>query len=805
MQILWQDLRYAARVLRRTPGFTALAILILALGIGATSAIFSLVDATILRPLPFTHPADLVMLYEHAPGYAFNRVSPLNFLDWHDQNRSFSTIAAISGGSRTLTTNGAAAERIPGQAVTSAFFDVLGIKPIAGRFFTDEDNKPGASMIVMSERIWRSRFGADPNLVGSTIRLDGEPVTVIGIAPASFEILFRSDLWSLFLPKRSPEQRRMHYLSVVARRKPAVTIEQARADMGLIAEGIARISPETNKGWGVTVNPLHQGLIGDKLRTTSLVLAGSVGFILLMACANVANLLLARGALRAREIVVRASIGGSRARIFRQLLTESLLLATIGGVAGIALARLILGAADSILPPDTLPTGLHLTLDARVLSFAVVLTVFTGILFGLAPAWQATRLSLAEALRAGGRTATGSGGKFRAALAVAEVAAAVLLVTGSGLLFRTILQLQQVDPGFKAEKVLTMSLGLPFNRYKQDKLPAFYEAVEREASAIPGVRSAALGSTVPLDGWEIGQAFEIVGQPHQEEAKQPAAHYQMVGVRYFETLGIPLMAGRAFESRDNANSTPVCIVNEEFARRYLKDRDPLGAFVSISAMDMRGPTPVTRQVVGVSRQVKVDSLGEPENAVEVYVPIQQNPWYSASLSIKAEGDPVALTSAVREAVRKVDKDLPVTRIRTMEQVTAEAVAEPRFRATLLGTFALLAITLAAAGIFGVLAFSVSQRTREFGIRMALGADSGQVLRMVAGGALKITGIGVLLGLAGAAILTRALSTFLFGVKPLDLVTFLATPAILAVVGLIASLVPAMRASHVDPAVALRDE
>jgi len=802
---LLQDLRFGARVLRRTPGFTALAALILALGIGAASAIFSLVDATLLRPLPFAEPDRLVMLNEKMPTYALNRVSPLNFLDWRDQNRAFSSMAAISGGSRTLTAEGATAEKIPGQAVSAEFFDVLGIRPVAGRFFERADEAPDVRAVVLSERMWKSRFGGDPKLVGNTIRLDGAPYTVIGIAPADFDILFRAELWTAYGMKRSPEQRKMHYLSVVGRLKPGVSMDQARADMSLVAENISRIAPETNKGVGVTIRPLREGLIGRDLRTTSLVLGGVVGFVLLMACANVANLLLARGAGRAREIVVRASLGGSRVRIIRQLLTETLLLSILGGAAGIGLAYAILAGAPSILPPGTLPAGLRLVLDARILGFAVAVTLGTGILFGMAPAWQSTRMSLADALRSGGRSSTNSGGRFRAVLAVAEIAVAVLLVTGSGLLLRTILSLQAVDPGFRAENVLTMSMGLAFNRYPAAKLPAFYQAIEREVSAIPGISVASVGSNVPLDGWEVGQGFEIVGDPEVESAKRPAAHYQMVGARYFETLGIPLVAGRAFEDQDSATAPPVCIVNEEFARRYLKDRNPVGAFVKVDAMDVRGPVPVVRQIVGVSRQVKVDGPGEEKNAVEIYVPTQQNAWYSASLSVRTQGDPAAMASAVRAAVQKVDKDVPLTRMRTMQQVVAESVAEPRFRAVLLGGFAMIAVALAAVGVFGVLAFSVSQRTREFGIRMALGAKSGDVLWMVTSGALRMTGIGVVIGSIAAALLTRSLASFLFGVKPLDPVTFLVTPAVLAAVGLLASAIPAWRAARVDPAIALRDE
>jgi putative ABC transport system permease protein len=805
MHTLWQDLRYAARGLRHAPGFTLIAAAVLAIGIGANCAIFSLVDAALVRPLPFPRPQELVRLWEHPPGYDHNSVSPLNFLDWSEQNHVFASVAAVSGGGKSLTTP-TGAERIQGQSVSLRFFDLLGVKPIAGRTFTAEDAKPGTNVVVIGEGFWRSHFGANPGIVGSTIPLDGQPFTVTGVVPASFEILNRVDLWTLFTVKRSPEQRSMHYLRVIGRLKNGVTIEQARADMNVIGENIGRISPETNKGWGVTVIPLREDLVGADLRTTSLVLAGVVGFVLLMACANVANLSLARGAGRTREVAVRSALGGSQWRILRQLLTESSLLAALGGVAGIGLAWIIVQAAPSFLPSGTLPAGLNPVLDARVVAFAAAVTMLTGLLFGLAPAWHAARVSLTDALRSGGRTATGGAGAFRAVLAVAQIAAAVMLVSGAGLLLRTLNSLENVDGGFRAEHVLTMRVTLPLSRYPSpDKALAFYRAAEREVSALPGVRSVAFGGNLPMDGWDIGQSFELVDNPAKDPSLMPAAHYQMVGVRWFDTLGISLLHGRAFNDHDDSTSMPVCIVNEEFVKEYLPGREPIGVHVRVEAMEMRGPTPVEREIVGVIRQVKVEGPAEKKNAVEVYVPMAQNAWFSAALTVKTAGNPLQIAQGVRAAIARIDKDQPVTSIRTMDEVAADSVAQPRFRAELVGTFAGLALTLAAVGIFGVLAFAVSQRTREFGIRMALGASASDVLRLVIAGGFKIVAIGIAIGLAAAAALSRLLATLLFGVKPLDPPTFLGAPAVLALVALAACAAPALRASRVDPAIALRQD
>jgi putative ABC transport system permease protein len=803
MRSLGQDLRYAIRLLAHSPGFTAVAAIVLALGIGANSAIFSVVDAALLRPLPFARPSELTTLAERTPEHTRMRASPLNYQDWHDQNTAFSAMAAVSGGPRTLVTP-AGAEQIPGQSVTLEFFKLLEVNPVAGRTFTAEDERSRANVVIISERMWRARFDADPHMVGRTLMLDGKPFHVAGIVPASFQILWSSDLWTLQSVKRSPEQRRMHYFQVLGRLKPGVSMEQARSAMSSVSGHIAQVAPDM-KGWGIEVNPLRDALVGNELRATTLVLAGVVGFVLLMACANVANLMLARGAGRAREMAVRASLGAGTARLVRQLLTESLLLAALGGAGGVALAWLIIQAAPAAIPAGTLPAGFKLSLDVRVVAFAAAISLSTGVLFGLAPAWQAARNSLAGALRGAGRGTTSGNSKLLGGLAMIEVAIAVMVVAGAGLFLRTLERLGEVDPGFHATRVLTMHMVLPIARYETpERCGLFFEAAQREIASLPGVESSSFGGSLPLMGWDIGQGFQVVGAV-PGESSSGATHYQIVGARYFETLGIPLQSGRPFGDRDTGASTPVAIVNQEFARRYLRGKSPVGTHSRVQAMDASGPKWVDREIVGVAGQVKVDSVGEPANSVEVYVPITQNPWFQASLAVRAQGSAAAMTAAVKAAIAKVDKDLAVTQVQTMDEIAYQSSALPRFRARLLAGFGGLALVLSAVGVFGVLAFSVMQRTREFGIRMALGAQVADVLGIVLSRGLKIAGGGVVVGMLGAAALARSMAALLYGVQPLDPVAFLFAAGVLGTVAVTAAVVPALRAARVDPVIALREE
>ncbi len=804
MMIL-RDLRHGMRVLWRARSFTTLAVLVFALGIGATTAIFSLFDRALLRDLPYHDARSLVMLWEAPPGDTHNRVAPLNFVDWSEQNRTFSGMAAVAGGSRTLTRPGALPERVAGQSVTTRFFDVLGVVPLAGRTFRSDDAVAGARSVVISERFWRSHFGSDPATVGRTVRFDGDPHTIVGIVPKRFQILFASDVWSVFSPQRAPEQRQMHYLQVIGRLRPGVTIDQARADMAAIAAGIARVSPDTNRGWSVTVESLHQALIGSDLRTTATVLIGIVALMLLMACANIANLLLARGIGRMPEIALRAALGATRTRLIRQLVSESLLLAAIGGAAGVALATALLRLAPSLMPPETLPEGIVLALDVRVALFAVAVTLAAGVLFGLVPAWQATDTPLGAALASLGRATTERAGRIRALLAITEVAVAIVLLAGAGLLVRTLMSLESVDAGNREHNVLTMTTVLPDTRYPTSAhLAAFYRSVERELAALPGVARASFGGSLPFDGWDIGQGFTVVGDPAPDPANQPSAHYQITGTGFFDTLGIPIVRGRAFGDADTATSLPVCIVSDAFVRRYARGRDPLTLQVRVDAMSFQGPTPVTRQVVGVARQV-LETPADTGDATQIYVPVAQNPWFWSTLSVRTLVPPDTMQPAIAAAVARVDKSLAVAQVRTIDEIAAQATAQPRFRARLVALFASLALIVAAVGVAGLLAFSVQHRRRELAVRMALGARGSDVMRLVLGEVIGVLGAGTALGLIGAAASTRVLDSLLFRVTPLDPLTFAAAPAALCVAALIASAAPAWRAVRTDPAVALRVE
>ena len=802
MAVFWQECRWAARSLARARGFTATAALVLAIGIGATAAIFSLVDAALTRPLPYADPGRLVMLWEHAPSYAHNRASPLNFYDWSDENHTFASMAAVTGFSRVLTREGSAAERIPGQSVSAAFFDVLGVVPIAGRTFIPDDTSRPPDVVVVSERFWRTNLGGEPDAVGRVILLDGTPTTVIGIVSDAFQILSQADIWSPLPVRRAPEVRRQHYLQVIGRLAPGRSIADASADMDVVAANIARMSPDTNKGWTVTIEPLRDGLIGSELRSTALVFGGVVLFMLLMACGNVANLLLARGVGRARELAVRGALGASAGQIARLLLVESLLLAALGGAAGLALAWAAIRVAPSVLPPGLLPPGFVLRFDLRVALAAAALSAATGMIFGVSPARQAGRLSLVDALASGGRALARTGG-VRRTVAVAQVAGAVLLLSAAGLMVRTLVAMRTDDVGFHADSVMTMFLSLPFNRYQTEAdVRGFYERVEASLAALPSVRSVAITNNLPLDGWDIGQPVDIVGDPPRDQSNLRSAHYMMISPGYFDTFGVALRSGRPFDAHDTAKGEPVCIVNEEFVRRYLNGRDPLQAVVNVPTMTFGAAQTIARRVVGVAAQVAVEA-GEGEKAVGIYVPLAQNAWYSTAVAIRTTGDPQRIVEPARAAIAKLDPDQPVTRIHTLDEIADTSVLRPRFRAVLVAACASIATALAGVGIFGVLMFSVRERTREFGVRRALGATPAHILRDVAGAGARIAGLGALAGLAAALALTRLLTSLLYGVTPLDPMTLAAAPAILSLVAIAACLAPALVAVRADPAEALR--
>jgi putative ABC transport system permease protein len=813
------DVTSAFRQMKASPGFTLVAALTLALGIGANSAIFALADATFLRPLPFTAPHDrLVMIWERFPNGFLSQVTPPDYADWANQNRSFDATAAFLANSVAMIGPDGVAEQVTSQTVTAQFFELLGVTPVAGRTFLPAD-ADSPNTVVLSEGFWRRRFGADPALVGRSITIAGRPQTVIGIVPDRFRLVPASistagseppSVWTVFRSSGAGDstQRGAHYMYAVGRIKDGVSFEAAQRDMTAIGNRNAELYPATNTGHIPALQPLREALVGSEMRLTSMLLLGVVGFVLLMCCANVANLLLVRTMARTRELAVRSALGASRRRIVSQILTESLVLAVIGGLAGMIVGAAILRVAPSLVPAGLIPSAVSLAFDGRVGAFCGIASLMVGLMFGLAPAWHVTGLSVVQAMGAESRT-TARGGRFRGVLVIAEVAAAVLVLCGAGLLLRTLISLQNIDPGSRAQDALTMVFNLPIDggtpRYgTQEGVHRFFDAVEKEVAQIAGVRSAAIGGVLPLDGMWMGQGIDIEGDPPRQGPSRNIASYHMVSPRYFETLDLPILTGRAFSPADSRDSVPVCIVSEAFVQRYLSGKSPIGLRVSVPGMSfpMR---PVLREIVGVARQVRMFP-NEPQPIPQLYVPVAQNSWYTASLIVRPQSGPAAaLLPAVRAAIARIDKERPVTRVRTFDVVAAEATSRPRFRALLVGTFAALALGLAMVGVFGLLAYSVQQRVREFGVRIAMGAAASDVLRLVLGHAAKLMLIGLVLGLTAAAVLSRYLATLLYEVRPLDPLTFMAVPVVLLVTAAIAVAMPAWRAARIDPVVAFRVE
>ena len=800
-----------------SPGFTLVATITLALGIGANSAMFALADATLVRPLPYPDPERLVALSEFWQGQPIGAVNPVDFVDWEERARSFTAIAAVVRGGGSFVGDDGIAEPIPAQAVTARFFDVVGVKPILGRTFRDDDEGPAPDVVVLSEGFWRRRFGADPTLVGRATRFGGQTLTVIGIVPAGFQFELPgttsagpSMMWTLLNrpTDRGPAQRYPHYLQVIGRLKPGVTLDVARADIAAVADALAREMPGTNKGHVATASPLRDRVIRGELRLTALLLLGVVGLVLLMCCANVANLLLARASARSREFAIRSALGAGRRRIVRQVLTESLVLAMLGGLVGAAFGAAIVRAAPSLIPPGLLPEAVTIGFDGRVLTFCAVAALVVAVLYGLSPAWQIARLPPVQAMTNDGRSVTGSGAGFRRTLAISQVAVAVFLLCGAGLLLRTLLALEGVDSGSRAGDMLTMIVGAggPGPQSTPETMWRRYQDLEREVEQVPGVRAVAWGSALPFDGLWYGQVFQIDGDPPRPPTDRDLAGYQIVSPSYLPLLGVALLDGRGLSGSDTANSPQVCVVDEAFVRRYLRGRPVLGTRISINGMVVP-PRAISREIVGVVGQVK-ERPDEPEPQPHVYVPIAQNPWWTATLVVQPNDGPAeALTSGVRSALARVDREgnRPASRIRTLTAIGNEATSRARFRAVLMGTFALLALMLAMVGVFGVLAYSVQQRTREFGVRIALGASATNVLGLVLGNAARVIGAGVVIGLTLAFAFAQSVAAFLFGVQPRDPVTFGSVGLVLVLTALVACAVPALRAVRVDPVEAFRNE
>ena len=668
--------------------------------------------------------------------------------------------------------------------------------------------------MILSEGLWRSRFDADPALIGRTLRLDGDPWLVVGVVPDTAQIIGRASMWALspqrFPPVAPPNAGRGAGAHAIGRLEPGVTLEAAANDMTRIAGELARELPATNTGRGITIEPLHGAVIGRELRLTSVLFLGVVGLVLLICCANIASLLLTRATVRRRELAMRAALGADRSRVIRQLLTESLLLSTFGGLLGIAIGVAILRIAPSVIPPDLLPAPVALSFDLRVLGFCVGATLLVGLLFGLAPAWHATSAPLAQVIASESRTASPRGGRTRAALVAAQVATAVVLLFAAGLLLRTLLNLDGVDRGYRAGSVLTMLVDPVDTRYGGPAgLLQFYDRLEQEIRSRPGVRSAGWGTTLPMGQSYFGEFLvEIVGDPPPDESTQPTADFQIVSPSYLETIDLPVVSGRAFDDRDRADTVPVSLVNEAFVRRVLQGRSPIGMRVAMRrATAPPQAKPFIREIVGVVRQVK----GRPDEAEEflqIYAPLAQNTVGDIFLFVRPEsGDAGVLAPTVRDAFATIDKDqiTSVRNVMTLEDVASEATGRYRFRAVLVVTFAGLALVLAMVGVFGVLAYTVEQRIRDFGVRRALGATTGDVLRVVVGSASWMIAIGVASGLALSLAAGRLLSTLLFGVRPLDATTFALVALLLVLTAAASVLAPAWRATRIDPATALRAE
>jgi putative ABC transport system permease protein len=660
---LGSDVRFAMRQLRASPGFTALAAITLALGIGANSAIFALVDATLIRPLPFPEPDRLAMVWERTPSVARAGVAPLNFHDWHERNRTFESMAAVYFYARRLSAADGSVEQIPAEQVTPGFFDLLGVRPVAGRTFLRSDVALPPNVVILSERLWKTRFGGDPGVVGRIIQLDTQPFTVVGVVPAEFRSLTpAANLWTVWTELPGMDSRRNRFMRVIGRLKPGVTLKSAQSDLERVAADLAREYPATNKDRSVTVGPLRDALVGPEIQSTSMLFLGVVGFVLLMCCANVANLLLARTAGRARELAVRSALGAGRMRIVIQLLTESVVLATLGGILGLGVGFAILRVAPLVIPQGVLPPSIVLTFDGRVALFCAGTTFLIGILFGVAPAWQATGTSLVETLTSEGRGSTRRGGRLRALLVVGEVAAAVLLLCGAGLLLRTLVALGSVDAGYRADNVLTMvpslDYALPTSMFKSEEtLRQFFDGVEGEVRNLPGVESAGWGTSLPLMGFS-STPFEIVGDQSLTSSNRLVADRQLVSPGYLPTLGVPIVAGRGFNALDAAGSPPVAIVSEAVVRQHLGGRNPIGMRISISHLGIGPPRLVVREIVGVAGNVR-RTLSETEESRAIYVPIAQNPWSFTIFIVKPSvGSAEALVPAVRAAVARVDRRVP---------------------------------------------------------------------------------------------------------------------------------------------------
>ena len=802
MDSLLRDIRYGVRGLMKRPGFTAIALIALALGIGANTAIFSLVDAVLVQPLPFHQPDRLVWMWGNIrQGGNRASVSPLDFLDYRQQNTTFEQFAATLSIPipLNLTGNGEP-ERLTSAAVTGNYFDALGVKPALGRTFVLDNEKSGNDQVaVLSYALWQRRFAGDPDIVNKTVMLDGKSCLVLGVMQKDFNFPQGAELWVPMNFDRSPgmKQRKAHFLRPIGRLKPGVTIAQAQADTDAIARTLEKLYPDTNTGWNLRLVSLRDQLIGNS-KPTLFILFGAVGFVLLIACANVANLLLVRAAARQKEIALRTALGASRMRIVRQMITESVLLALAGGAIGAFLANwgveLLVAVSANNLPPTA-----NVRIDATVLGFTLIVSLVTGVLFGLAPALRTMKLNLCDSLKEGGRS-VGEGVQrnlTRSILIVMESAIAVVLLVGAGLLIRSLVRLQNISPGFDFHNVLTMRIDLPEEKYSTpEKTTSFFQQLESRIGGLPGVESVGLISELPLSGQPNDMPYTVEGRPPSGPEDGFDDDFRRVNTQYFRAMRIPLLRGRNFTEQEVSKEAKVVLISDLLAKQVFPNEEPIGHRL---VMGMHGDA---FEIIGIVGDIRHHAL-EYSPSPAMYMPTFEGNWMN--LVIRAESDPTNLTAAVRREVKAIDPDQPVAAVKTMDEWMSTAVAGPRYRTSLLGLFALVALILASTGIYGVMSYSVTQRTHEIGVRMALGARRLDVLKLVVRQGMSLVAVGVFIGLIGAFALTRVMSSLLFEVTPKDPLTFTAVALFLATVAFIACYIPARRATKVDPLVALRYE
>lgn len=802
MERLLQDLRYGFRMVLKSPGFTIVAVIALALGISANTAIFSVINTTLLKPLPYEASDRLMVIREtKLPQFPEFSIAPGNFLDWQKQNTQFESLAAHRNFSYNLIGNGDP-ERLRGARITANLLSTLGVKPIEGRDFLPEEDREGKdNVVIVSDGLWKRRFGSDPKLIGQALNLNGKSYTVIGIMPASFWFPNReTELWTpMAFTAKDAENHGGHFIGVVARLKPGITKAQAETEMKVIASRLEQQYPDTNTGWSVKIVPLLEYAVGD-MRSALMILFGAVVFVLLIVCANIANLLLARAAARQKEIAIRCAMGAKRGRIVRQLLTESVMLAVMGSAVGLLLAvwglKLLLALA-----PKNLPRVQEASIDGPTLVFTLLLTLVIGILFGLAPALQASSPHLNEWLKEGGKGGTDSlrRHRLRNTLVISEVALSLVLLIGAGLMMKSFQRLQATALGFNPQGIYVMGVALPEKKYSEDQQQAaFFTTLLEKITAMPGVHSVGASQVLPFAGDYI-LAFDIKGRPPAAAGQGTSANYYAVSPDYFKAMGIPLVKGRYFTDRDSAKTGRVAIINETMAKRYFPDEEPIGKQINIS----NGPDSY-REIVGIVGDVKHYGLDTPPPA-QMYEPYLQQPFAAMTLVIRTAPGSTISSEALRKEVLSIDKEQPITRFVAMEELISDSVARQRFSMILLTIFAVIALILAAVGIYGVISYSVTQRTNEIGIRMALGAQRSDILKLILKQGMGMALAGVLLGLLVAYGFTNLISSLLFEVSPTDPLTFAGISLLLLIVALLSCVIPARRATNVDPMIALRYE